>query len=400
MIIKPKIRGFICTTAHPVGCAQYVQEQIDYLRQKGAIKNGPKRVLVVGASTGYGLSSRIVSAFGCGAGTMGVFFEKESENGRTATAGWYNSVAFEEKAGKEKLYARSFNGDAFSDEMKEKVTEAIKRDWGTVDLLIYSLASPRRQHPRTGVVSKSVLRPIGRDYTNKSLDLMNNKLQMVSLPPATNEEIVETVAVMGGEDWEFWVDALEKKNLLARGFQTIAYSYMGPALTKPIYRQGTIGRAKDHLEATAKKLGHRLKTVGGSAFISVNKALVTQSSSAIPFIPLYFVLLSKVMKEKKLHENCIEQIYRLFATRLYAGKPVPLDENGFIRMDDWEMNPQVQREVNQRWESLDEKNLARQADLEGCHEDFLNLFGFGFKDVDYDADVPIDLRLPSEAILK
>ncbi len=395
MVINPKIRGFICTTAHPLGCAQYIQEQIDYVRQKGAIKNGPKRVLVIGASTGYGLSSRVVSAFGCGSATMGVFFEREAENGRTATAGWYNSVAFEQKAKEANLYAKSFNGDAFSDEMKQRVVEAVKRDWRTVDCVIYSVASPRRQHPKTGMLAKSVLKPIGRSYSNKSIDLNTSQLEMVSLPPATDEEIAQTISVMGGEDWEFWVHCLRENNLLSKGFQTVAYSYMGPELTRPIYRQGTIGRAKDHLEATAKKLDEQLKALGGHAFISVNKALVTQSSSAIPFIPLYFVLLKKIMKEKGVEESCIEQIYRLFAARLYNGSSVPLDKNGFIRMDDWEMLPDVQLEVGKSWETLNESNLPERANLPGFREDFLKLFGFGFKDVDYNSDVAVDLKLPS-----
>ena len=395
MIINPKIRGFICTTAHPVGCAQYVQEQIDYVHAKGLIKNGPQRVLVIGASTGYGLSSRVVSAFGCQAATIGVFFEREAESNRTATAGWYHSVAFEQKAKQAKLYAHSFNGDAFSDEIKEKVIETIKRDWGTVDCMVYSVASPRRQHPKTGMIAKSVLKPIGRDYTNKSIDLNTYKLEQVSLPPATEEEITQTVSVMGGEDWEFWFNRLREKNLLSPGFQTIAYSYMGPDLTYPIYRQGTIGRAKDHLELTAKRLDGQLKAMGGHAFISVNKALVTQSSSAIPFIPLYFVLLKKVMKEKRIEESCIEQIYRLFVTRLYNGNAVPLDKNGFIRMDDLEMRLDVQTEVGKSWETLNESNLSKRADLAGYREDFLKLFGFGFKDVDYNADVSVDLKLPS-----
>ncbi len=387
MIIQPKIRGFICTTAHPVGCAQYVQKQMDYVRSHGMIGNGPQRVVVVGASTGYGLASRIVTAFGCGASTIGVFLEKEAENSRTASAGWYNSVAFEQKAKNEGLYARSLNIDAFCDEAKQRVVDLIKKDLGAIDLLIYSLAAPRRQHPRTGQVAKSVLKPIGAPHTSISIDASTNTLETVTLPAASQEEIDQTVSVMGGEDWEFWIDALAREKLLGERFMTVAYSYVGPELTKIIYRHGTIGRAKDHLEKTAKKLDERLKKTGGRALISVNKALVTQSSSAIPVIPLYFTLLNKVMKEKNLYENCIAQICRLFSTRLYTGNPIPVDENGLIRMDDLETRPDVQAQVLESWKKLSQENLAQLADLDGYHREFLQLFGFGFDEVNYEADV-------------
>jgi enoyl-[acyl-carrier protein] reductase / trans-2-enoyl-CoA reductase (NAD+) len=397
MIVQPKTRGFICTTAHPAGCKKHIQDQVDYVTSQKPVINGPKRVLVVGSSTGYGLASRIVAAFGGSrAATIGVFFEKESDGRKTATAGWYNSVSFEQIAHKEGLYAKSFNGDAFSDEMKKEVIAAIKKDLGDVDLVVYSLASPRRQHPRTGVVSKSVLKPIGRTYTNKSLDLDKGELEVVTLPEATQDEVDQTVAVMGGEDWEFWIDALEKEGCLAKGVMTIAYSYVGPELTRAVYRNGTIGRAKDHLEATAKKLHERLKKINGQAYVSVNKALVTQSSSAIPFIPLYFILLKKVMLEKKAEEGCIEQMYRLFATRLYTGeKRIPVDESSLIRMDDWEMRTDVQSEVGHHWETLNQNNLNVMADFAGFQKDFLKLFGFGLEGVDYSADVDIDVKLPS-----
>ena len=395
MIIQPKIRGFICTTAHPVGCAQNVQEQIDYVKKQGKIGRGPRRALIIGASNGYGLASRIVSAFGCGASTIGVFFEKEPEEKRTASAGWYNSVAFEQKARQAGLYAKSFNGDAFSDDMKKKVVDAIKKDLGQVDLVIYSLASPRREHPRTGALAKSVLKPIKQIYTGKTLDLNTITLEPVTLLLATQEEIEQTVSVMGGEDWEYWIDALEKNGLLSPGALTVAYSYMGPELTRTIYREGTIGRAKDHLEATARKLDERLKKIKGRALVSINKALVTQSSSAIPVIPLYFVLLNKVMKAKGIYEGCIAQICRLFATRLYAGGPVPVDEQGLVRVDDFELRADVQSEVNKRWEKLTNENLAQLADLDGYHEEFLRLFGFGLKGVDYNADVDHQQKLPS-----
>lgn len=395
MIIQPKIRGFICTTAHPLGCAQNVQNQIDYVKKQGKIGHGPRKVLVIGASNGYGLASRIVSAFGCGSATIGVFFEKEPEDKRTASAGWYNSVAFEQKARQAGLYAKSFNGDAFSDEIKEKVVDAIKKDLGQVDLVIYSLASPRREHPRTGQLAKSALKPIKQVYTGKTLDVSTNTLEPVTLPQATQEEIEQTVSVMGGEDWEYWIDALEKNGLLAQGAMAVAYSYMGPELTRSIYREGTIGRAKDHLEATARKLDGRLKKIKGRALVSVNKALVTQSSSAIPVIPLYFVLLNKVMKTKGIYEDCIAQIYRLFSTRLYTGGPIPVDEQGLIRVDDLELRADVQFEVNKRWEKLTNENLAQLADLDGYHEEFLRLFGFGLAGVDYCADVDYQQKLPS-----
>ncbi len=395
MIIQPKIRGFICTTAHPVGCAQNVQEQIDYVKEQGMVEHGPRRALIIGASNGYGLASRIVAAFGCGAATIGVFFEKEPEDKRTASAGWYNSVAFEQKARQAGLYAKSFNGDAFSDEIKEKVVDAIKKDLGQVDLVIYSLASPRRQHPKTGQLAKSALKPIKQVYTGKTLDVTTNTLESVTLPLATQEEIEQTVSVMGGEDWEYWMDALEKNGLLAPGAMTVAYSYLGPELTRTIYREGTIGRAKDHLEATARKLDERLKKIKGRAFVSVNKALVTQSSSAIPVIPLYFVLLNKVMKANGTYEDCIAQICRLFTARLYTGGPVPVDEKGLVRVDDLELRADVQAEVNARWAKLTNENLSQLADLDGYHEEFLRLFGFGLKGVDYNADVDHAQKLPS-----
>lgn len=396
MIVRPKIRGFICTTAHPLGCAQHVQEQIDYIKKQKPVLNGPKKVLIVGSSTGYGLSSRIMAAFGSKAATIGVFFEKESDGKRTATAGWYNSVAVEEKARKEGIYAKSFNGDAFSDQMKNDVIAAIKKDLGQIDLIIYSLASPRRQHPKTGLLAKSVLKPVGRPYSNKSIDLDKSELETVTLDTATQEEIDQTVSVMGGEDWEMWIDALEREGCLAKGVKTVAYSYIGPELTRAVYRNGTIGKAKDHLEVTAKKLDERLRKIGGRGVISVNKALVTQSSAAIPFIPLYFILLKKVMLEKNIEEGCIEQMYRLFATRLYSDAGIiPVDKEGLIRMDDWEMREDVQSEVLNHWNQLSPETLRKVADLEGFQKDFLKLFGFGIEKVDYNQDVPINQMLPS-----
>jgi len=392
MIIRPKIRGFICTTAHPVGCSQHVQTQIDYVKKHPSILKGPKNALVIGASTGYGLASRIVAAFGCRAGTMGVFFERPSENKRTATAGWYNAIAFEKKAHAEGLYAKSFNADAFCDEIKERVVETVRKDLGRLDLIIYSVASPRRLHPKTGSVDKSVLKPIGTSYTNKSIDFDTNEIVQVTLPAATEEEIHQTVSVMGGEDWEMWMDSLDRGGLIAEGALSVAYSYIGPEVTYAVYRGGTIGKAKDHLEQTAKKLTERLKNKNAKALISINKALVTQSSSAIPFIPLYFVILRKVMKQKGLDEDCIQQMYRLFSSRLYAKSEIPADSHGRIRIDDLEVRPDIQEEVMRLWQIVTTENLPEIADLKGYREDFLKLFGFGFPEVDYYQDVDPNLQ--------
>lgn len=390
MIVHPKIRGFICTTAHPLGCAANVREQIEYIQSQSKIENGPKNVLVVGASNGYGLASRIVAAFGCGAKTVGVFYEKESENDRrTATAGWYNSIAFEAQAKEAGLYAQNINGDAFSDEIKSQTIAAIKENMGLIDLVIYSLASPRRVDPKTGILYKSTLKPIGAPYTNKSIDFETDKIIEVTLPSATQQDVDHTIKVMGGEDWELWIDALDKEGLLAPQALTVAYSYVGPAVTQAVYRNGTIGAAKDHLEATAKNLDERLKKTGGRAFVSVNKALVTQSSSAIPFIPLYFTILMKVLLKKGLHEECIHQMARLFSQRLYTGKPVPVDAEGRIRVDDWEMREDVQSEVADAWVNVTSENVKQIADVAGYHKDFLKLFGFSLKNVDYAADVKI-----------
>ncbi|MBI4309668.1 MAG: trans-2-enoyl-CoA reductase family protein [Candidatus Omnitrophica bacterium] len=396
MRIEPKIRGFICTTAHPAGCAQNVREQIDYIRSKGPIAGGPKKALVLGASNGYGLASRITAAFGCDAATIGVFFERPSDGKRTATAGWYNSTAFDAAARKAGLFAKSVNGDAFSDEVRKEVCALVKKEWGQADAVIYSLASPRRVDPKTGELYKSTLKPKGKPYTNKSIDFEKNEVTSVTLEAATEEEVAQTVKVMGGEDWLLWMDALGQENLLAPKAVTVAYSYIGPDLTTAVYRNGTIGAAKDHLEATAHRLDERMKKLGGRAFVSVNKALVTQSSSAIPFIPLYFVLLMKVMKAKGVHEDCIQQIYRLFHDRLYNDRPltqVPTDEQGRVRIDDWEMRADVQSEVAKLWAIVGSANVHQIADVAGYNEDFLRLFGFNLKGVDYNADVNIEVPL-------
>jgi enoyl-[acyl-carrier protein] reductase/trans-2-enoyl-CoA reductase (NAD+) len=395
MIIQPKIRGFICVTAHPVGCSAHVQQQIDYVRSKGSLSDMPKRVLVIGSSTGYGLASRIVPAFAGGAATIGVFFERPSENGKPASAGWYNSCAFENAAKTAGLYAKSINGDAFSDEIKAKTVELIKKDLGTVDLIIYSLASPRRTHPRTGETYKSVLKPLGNAFTAKTVDTDKGLVTDITIEPASEQEITDTVQVMGGEDWEMWIDALEKGGALSKGAKTVAYSYIGPDLTWAIYRNGTIGRAKEDLEATAQRIHQKLSAAGGSAYVSVNKALVTQASSAIPVVPLYISLLYKVMKQKGMHEGCIEQIQRLFAERLYNGASVQLDESGRIRIDDVEMLPDIQAAVAGLWPSVTTENLAQISDIQGYREEFLRLFGFGLPGVDYNSDVTPEMALPS-----
>lgn len=385
MIIEPRMRGFICLTAHPDGAAKSVNNQIAYVKSKGSI-NGAKKVLVIGASTGFGLASRITSAFGSGAATIGVFFEKPPVEGKTASPGWYNSAAFEKEAASAGLYAKSINGDAFSNEIKQQTIDLIKADLGQVDLIIYSLASPVRQHPETGVLHRSVLKPIGGVFTNKTVDFHTGKVSEISIQPAQDGDIENTVAVMGGEDWAMWIDALKAENLLAPGAQTVAYSYIGPSLTEAVYRKGTIGRAKDHLEATAFKITESLKDIDGKAYVSVNKALVTQASSAIPVIPLYISLLYKIMKEEGVHEGTIEQIQRLYAERLYTGNEVPVDDKGRIRIDDWEMRDDIQQKVAALWEQATTENLSDLGDLTGYRDDFYNLFGFGFKGVDYTAD--------------
>ncbi len=392
MIVAPKIRGFICTTAHPDGCAKHVAEQIAVVRNRGPISNGPRKVLVIGSSTGYGLASRIAAAFGTGAATIGVFFEKSGDSEKCATAGWYNSAAFENEAAAAGIYARSFNGDAFSDEIKAEVIAAIKEDLGQVDCVIYSLASPRRTHPKTGETFRSVLKPIGQSYTNKNLNTNTGVVDEVTIMPAENNDVAETIAVMGGEDWEMWIDALLAENLLAPGVQTFAYSYIGPDLTWPIYKNGTIGKAKEDLERVQRALDEKLAPLSGKAWVSVNKALVTQASSAIPVVPLYISLLYKVMKEHGTHEDCIEQADRLFRDRYTDPQP---DELGRIRLDDWEMDPKVQQPVIANWHNVNTENLAGLADIDGYQSSFLRLFGFGLEGVDYDADTDTAMKIPS-----
>lgn len=390
MVIQPKIRGFICTTAHPDGCAKAVQDQIEWVEGQAHF-DGPQKVLVVGASTGYGLASRIATCFGAGAATLGVFFERPASGKRTATAGWYNTVGFERAAREAGHYARSINGDAFSDEIKAETIAAIKEDLGTVDLVVYSLASPRRIHPQSGECFSSVLKPIGKAYTSKTVDVQTGEVSAVTIDEASEEEIAHTTAVMGGEDWEMWIRALDEAGVLAAKVRTVAYTYIGPEITRPVYRDGTIGQAKEHLEQTAQSLDKYLQPKEGSAHVSVNKAMVTQSSAAIPVVPLYISLLYKVMKEKECHESCIEQMYRLFNDRLYADAPT--DAEGRIRVDDWEMREDVQAEVASLWDQVESGNLESLSDIESYRAEFLGLFGFGFAGIDYAAEVDPDRPL-------
>ena len=397
MIIQPRTRGFICLTAHPDGALQAVKNQIEYVKSKGKIKNGPKKVLVIGASTGFGLSSRIAAAFGSDAATIGVFFEKLASEGKMGTAGWYNSAAFEKEAHAAGLYAKSINGDAFSDDIKRQTIDLIKKDLGQVDLVVYSLASPRRTHPKTGVAYASVLKPIGEPFTNKTVDFHTGVVSDITISPVENEEdIANTIAVMGGEDWKFWIEDLKNAGVLADGVKTVAYSYIGPELTFPIYRNGTIGQAKNDLEATVPVLNELLKDLHGVSYVSVNKALVTQSSSAIPVVPLYISLLYKVMKAKGTHEGTIEQMQRLFADRLYTENgEVALDSEGRIRIDDWEMAEDVQAEVAKYWDKVTTETLAEISDIDGYRKEFFNLFGFELEGVDYEKDANENVKVPS-----
>lgn len=382
MIIKPKVRGFICTNAHPQGCAANLKEQIAFTKAKGPIAAAPGKVLVLGCSTGFGLASRITAAFGGGAATLGVCFEKEPSDTKTASAGYYNTSAFHDAAQAAGLYAHTINGDAFSDECKEKVISELKNSIGKLDLVIYSLASPRRTDPKTGEVYSSVLKPIGKVYTSKNLNTDTLKISDISIEPASDEEIAQTVKVMGGEDWEMWIDALKSADLLADNFQTVAYTYLGDKLTWPIYGRATIGKAKEDLDRAAAALSSRH---GGKARVAVLKAVVTQASSAIPVMPLYLAILFKVMKAKGTHEGCIEQIQRLFTECLYSASP-RLDDAGRYRVDELELDPTVQAQVEKLWEQVTEANLFQLTDFAGYKAEFLRLFGFGIDGVDYDAE--------------
>lgn len=388
MIIQPKVRGFICTTAHAAGCKENVRRQIEYVQQQGGM-TGAKKVLVIGASTGYGLASRISLAFGCSAATVGVIYDKPAAGGRTASAGWYNTAAFEEFAEAGGLFAKTVNGDAFSQEIKKEAIELIRRELGEVDMVIYSLASPRRTIP-DGETYTSVLKTTSQEYVNKTIDLKSGTISQVTVPTATPEEIEATVKVMGGEDWAEWIAQMSEAGVLAKDAVTVAYSYIGPELTHPMYLNGSIGKAKDHLFTTAKNLTAQ----GVTAYVAVNKALVTQSSAAIPIVPLYISILYKVMKQKGLHEGCIEQMYRMCRDRLFAPQ-TQVDGEGRIRMDDLEMQEDVQREVSCIWESVCDANVAEVADIEGYWDDFYQMFGFRIPGVDYDAEIDPEVRIPS-----
>jgi len=393
MIIKPKVRGFICTNAHPEGCAANVREQIDVIRDQGQLTSGPKNVLVIGCSTGYGLASRIAAAYGSGAKTLGVCFEKPPTEKRTASAGYYNTAAFHQAAERDGLYARTLNGDAFSDELKAQTIETVKQEMGKVDLVIYSLASPKRTDPKTGETYTSVLKPIGRSYTAKNLNTDTLKISELTLEPATEEEINNTVKVMGGEDWELWMSALKEADLLAEGCQTTAYTYLGDKLTWPIYGQATIGKAKEDLDRAARALQRELTPLGGQARVSVLKAVVTQASSAIPVMPLYMSILFKVMKARGTHEGCIEQLDRLCKECLYSDSP-RLDREDRFRVDNRELDPEVQAEVEDIWPRVSEDNLFELTDFQGYQNNFLKLFGFGVPGVDYEADVSPLVKAP------
>lgn len=399
MVVEPKIRGFLCTTAHPVGCAKNVEDQVEITKK--IIKDpeaSPKNVLVIGASTGYGLSSRIVSAFGYNANTIGVIFERPASGNRTASPGWYNTVAFENKAQDSGLYAKTINGDAFSEEIKQKVIDTAKADSiGKFDLIIYSLAAPRRNDPRSGNTYSSVLKPFGKSYSDKTVNFMTEAVSDVIIEPANEQEAFDTVKVMGGEDWLWWIEALVDNDLVADNAMSIAYSYIGPELTYPIYRSGTIGKAKEDLEAKALEINSLLKDkYRGQAFVSVNKAVVTQASAAIPVVPLYMSLLYNVMKDKGVHEGCIEQIIRLFNNSLYSGdSKIATDEKSRIRVDDWEMREDIQRAVEDLWPEISTETLSQITDVKGYQNDFYQLFGFNVPGVNYGDNVEIDLKIRS-----
>ncbi|RON09622.1 trans-2-enoyl-CoA reductase [Pseudomonas brassicacearum] len=392
MIVKPRVRGFVCVTTHPTGCKANVKNQIDYVRAQGQITDGPKNVLVLGASTGYGLAARITAAFGCGAKTLGVFFERESVEGKLGTAGWYNTAAFHSFAESEGLYAKSINGDAFSDEVKRLTIETIKRDMGKIDLVVYSLAAPRRTDPKTGEVYSSTLKPIGKSVTQRGLNTDKEEVNVTTLAEATQEEIDGTVKVMGGEDWQMWIDALHEAGVLAEGAKTTAFTYLGEKLTHDIYWNGSIGAAKKDLDQKVLSIRERLADLGGDARVSVLKAVVTQASSAIPIMPLYLSLLFKVMKEQGTHEGCIEQVYALYKDSLFGHPPV-MDEEGRLRADYKELAPEVQDRVKQLWDQVSNDNLYELTDFAGYKAEFLRLFGFGIEGVDYEADVDPDVKI-------
>jgi len=393
MIIKPKIWHNICVTAHPLGCAAQVRSQVDYVKARRKI-NGPQKILVVGASSGYGLAARIVSTFGSGSASIGVAYERPGTDKKTATAGWYNTESFKDEAQKEGCPAWNVNGDAFSEEIKTQVVELIREKLGQVDLLVYSIAAPRRIDPLDGEIYSSVIKPISQAFSAKTVDFLTGQMRHVTAEPATAEEIAHTVKVMGGEDWMLWVQRLLQADVLKKGFITIAFSCIGPDFTRAIYRDGTIGRAKEDLEARAFEINKLIAPVDGKGLISVNKALVTRASAVIPAVPLYIALLYKVMKAKHLHEGCIQQMYRLYHDVLFAGRPPTVDSKGRIRMDDWEAREDVQQAVAKLWERVETENLDSLeglADMQGLREEYLRHHGFGMPGVDYDQDVSPDI---------
>ncbi|PKH01270.1 enoyl-[acyl-carrier-protein] reductase FabV [Psychromonas sp. MB-3u-54] len=389
MIIKPKIRGFICTTTHPVGCEKNIQAQIEYTKQQGKIVNGPKRVLVIGSSAGYGMSSRVAAAYGSDASTIGVFFEKPATEKKPGSAGWYNSAAFEKQAKADGIYAKSINGDAFSHEVKAKVVELIKQDLGQIDAIIYSVAAPVRKLPDTGEVIRSSLKPIGETYVSTAIDTNKDVIINATVEPATEEEVADTVTVMGGQDWELWLSALGDAGVLAEGVKTVAYSYIGTELTWPIYWDGALGKAKIDLDRASTAIQAQLAPLNGEAYVSVQKSVVTQASSAIPVMPLYISMVFKIMKEKGLHEGCMEQIYRLFSTQLYKqdGSTPETDPARRIRLDDWELRDDVQQACKELWPKITTENLFELTDYKEYKEEFVQLFGFAIDGVDYAADV-------------
>ncbi|RTE67509.1 trans-2-enoyl-CoA reductase family protein [Amphritea opalescens] len=386
MIIKPKIRGFICTTTHPVGCERNIQEQIDYTKAQGPIANGPKRVLVIGSSSGYGMSSRISAAFGCGAATIGVFFEKPATERKTGTAGWYNAAAFDKKAHEAGLYAKSLNGDAFSNEAKQKTIDLIKEDLGQIDLVVYSLASPVRKMPDTGEVIRSCLKPIGETYRSTAIDTNKDVIIEAEVEPATEQEIADTVTVMGGQDWELWVNMLDEAGVLAEGCKSVAYSYIGTDITWPIYWDGALGQAKKDVDRAAGELNAKLAAKGGSANVAVLKSVVTQASSAIPVMPLYLSMVFKIMRAEGVHEGCMEQVYRLFNTGI-AGDSGKVDGENRLRMDDWELRDDIQQKCSELWPQVTSENLFELTDYQLYKDEFLKLFGFGLEGVDYEEDI-------------
>ncbi|MDR3130541.1 MAG: trans-2-enoyl-CoA reductase family protein [Treponema sp.] len=418
MILKPMIRNNICLNSHPQGCAKALRGEIEYAKQSKIAQSeivqsliapsggGPRLVLVAGCSTGYGLASRIAAAFGYGAATVGLSLEKPASATKPGTPGWYNNRAFDMEAAKAGIPAKTLDGDAFSFEMKAAAAAAVRETAAAagipaqIDLLVYSLASPVRTDPRDGVMYRSVIKPIGEVYRGKTLDMLTGKLSVASVEPAAPDEIASTVKVMGGEDWELWVEALEKEGLLSPAFRTVAYTYIGPELSWPIYKNGAIGRAKEDLERAGRAINERFAIAnsrGRRAWVSVNKALVTRASAVIPIIPLYVSCLFKVMKEKGLHEGCIEQIVRLYRDRLYSPEgardpdKVPVDSEGRIRLDDWEMREDVQRETLALMEKVTEENVFTASDIAGFKHDFLEAHGFDVPGIDYDAEINPEL---------